>query len=168
MKIVSDLLEKFHRWNLRIEIKVALIGFIGVVVAAALGGVFMLAVAFVPVIFNSKPSENKTEIYNVSSNYQSGGVTAGIVNTQRSARHLNDNLERQLSSVLLKDKVPIVINSAINDSEAYTFAEEIANYLKADGWTVEHLQAIWSPPFIGQRISPLKNGKITIDVGSRE
>ena len=110
----------------------------------------------------------KSEIHFVTSYNQSGGITAHTVNMEKPGRHINDGLKQQLDSLLPKEKRPIVINSAISDRESYNFGAEIAAYLRGNGWSVEQLQAMWSPPLVGQRFRPEKDGRINIDIGSKE
>ncbi len=103
----------------------------------------------------------------VTSNNQSGGITAHTILTQRPERHFDTGLRAQIMKALPARKEKILVQTIINDSEAYQFGAEIANFLRSDGWDVDIGYAIWNPPFKGQRLLKNENGILTIQIGGR-
>lgn len=82
------------------------------------------------------------------------------------ARHLNESLKSQLKDMLKKgEKVKIV--AAMNNGEAYDFADEIRVYLDNEGYEVHGIdQVMTMPPMRGQLITPdLVNGFREIRIG---
>lgn len=105
-------------------------------------------------------------IFNVTSNNQQGGITAGQVNIGIPRRHLTDNLRNQLEE--FKDK-KINITTAFGDNEAITFGYEIKDYLFQNGFDVasfgQTMFANSQPKGLTAREE--KNGSITLIVGSK-
>lgn len=115
-----------------------------------------------------KDSLIKQPTVNVSSTNQSGGITANQVNIGAIPRNLDVNLKNQLL-VNLKDKNEhIDIASVMGDSEAFRLANQINDFLKAQGYlNVEGVsQAMYSKPMIGQFLDRDANG-IKIVIGSK-
>lgn len=110
-------------------------------------------------------SEN---IFNVTSNNQQGGITAGQININSSQqRHLSEAMKKQLE--VYKDK-RIIVKSTFGDAESYQFAEEIKEYLKQNGFNVDlslSSQDFFEKPIAGQEIFDNKDGLIYLYIGSR-
>jgi hypothetical protein len=105
---------------------------------------------------------------NVTSYFQSGGITAHTVNIGAQPRHINEalknNLENNLSNHKEKD---IKIMSLMGDGEANVFAHEIREYLISKGYKVNGFsQAVWPTPLKGQGIEFPSDGTVLIWVGS--
>ncbi len=105
---------------------------------------------------------------NITSFYQSGGITAHTVNIGSQPRHINVELKSDLDAKLAghKEKM-ITITSLLGDGEAISFAYEIGEYLKSKGYKVNgNNQAVWSNPVKGQGISFNDDSTVSIWVGS--
>lgn len=107
----------------------------------------------------------KNNIFNVSSNSQSGGITAGIVNLGPNSRHIDDGVKSQLKNTVDKSK-KVVITAVLGDPEAFNFAHEVLKFLQDEQYNAEGVnQAIYSKPVIGQFIEQ-KPGQVNIVIGS--
>jgi hypothetical protein len=104
----------------------------------------------------------------ITSYFQSGGITAHTVNVGIQQRHINNELTKQLDSLLTTHKNnKIDISSSLGDGEALSFADEIENYLKSKGYDVHGgNQVVWSRPIRGQEISFEDDGTVSIRIGS--
>src|SRR4051812_28779762 len=97
--------------------------------------------------------KNDGNIFNVTSNNQQGGITAGQVvigRPQKPPRRLDEQLRSDCRTMLPRDKRVIV--GAVSDTEAWEFATEIWTFLKEEGFTV--MPSVFSllltgPPFNG-------------------
>lgn len=109
-------------------------------------------------------------IVNITSNHQTGGITAQNVNIglKPQQRILNFALKKQLFE-FLNDKNEIIDISSVNgDVEAYNFAVEIGQFLQRNGYTkVNTSQAIYSPPLEGQTMTRVNN-HAQIEIGSQK
>ncbi len=94
---------------------------------------------------------------NVTSYSQSGGITAGTVNIGPVPRSLNNEvwavpLKAKILRELPRDK-PITVMAVMGDSEAISLAQEIAAFLKANGFPLTEdggiSQGIFSGPVKG-------------------
>jgi len=102
------------------------------------------------------------------SSVQGGPVSTGNGSVVPLARHM----DRELSDGLLgfiPRAAKVTIFSAVNNSEAYHFAEEIKQFLISQGYDVEGVkQAFMTPPVSGTRVDPVESGKsYEIKVGER-
>ena len=120
-----------------------------------------------------KPIKEKKEsitqpTINVTSNNQSGGITANQVNIGSVPRNLDENFKRQLLEALTIKSEKIDIASVMGDSESFRFANQINDFLKSQGYiNVEGVsQAVYSKPVIGQFIDRDKIG-VKITIGSK-
>lgn len=112
---------------------------------------------------NSSPT-----IFNVTSQNQTGGITAGIVNFAPVGRHLNESLKKQLDETFPDSSEKIKISAQMSDSEANDFAEEIKDYLVGKGFQIiEIAQFMQSPPIIGQVLSTDRDGTRHIKIGRK-
>src|SRR6266568_4524387 len=111
---------------------------------------------------------NNNNNVNVTSYFQSGGITAQTVNVGAQQRHLNNELKMQLDNLLVNRKnSKINISSSLGDGEALSFADEIENYLKSIGYNVHGKnQSVWSRPIRGQEISFDDDETVSIRIGS--
>jgi hypothetical protein len=101
----------------------------------------------------------------VSSQNQSGGITAGTVNIygQKQQRHL----DQQGTSFPNSAKVSVA--AVIGDGEAFAYAQEITDWMRSNGWTnvTGVNQAIFSGPVFGQGISHKPDGSFDIQIGNQ-
>lgn len=106
----------------------------------------------------------------VSSQNQSGGITAGTVNIygQKPQRHLD-----QQGTGFLTQHVPksakVTVTAVMGDGEAFAYAQEITDWMRGNGWTnVDGVnQAIFSGPVFGQGINPKPDGSFDIQIGNQ-
>ena len=128
---------------------------------------------------NGKASDRS--IVNVTSNNQSGGVTANTANvtagtatvTAKTAnfsppqRTLSDNDKQRLLSIP-KD-ADVRIDAILGDSEALRFASVIKDFLLSENYKVNGVsQSVYSAPVIGASISKEKEGNIyKVTIGSK-
>lgn len=87
--------------------------------------------------------------YNVRSEHQSGGITAGEVHVHASSppRRATQDLARQLCAAIPQDR-PIRISVPLNDGEAYQFGDQLRTALRMRGYVVEEgiPQVVRTPP----------------------
>lgn len=108
---------------------------------------------------------DEKNIFNVTSNHQAGGITAGQVFVGQAGRHLDDRWRRQLREALPRDKKINVI-AVLGDGEAFQFANEVMQYLKTEGYDAGGVnQAVFSGPVTGQQIREVK-GEFEIVIGT--
>ena len=103
----------------------------------------------------SKDDDGKTT-FTINTTGQLGGVNVGQLNMGRPPRRLDvSSLEALKAQIPLTD--PITVTSAMNDPEAYNYAEQTMNWLKANGYTdVRGInQAMWGRPVEGQFVQPV-------------
>lgn len=119
------------------------------------------------VIKEPKKDTIKTEVVNVTSNNQSGGITANQVNIGSIPRNLDVNTERQLLSFLNSKNERIDINSVMGDAESFQFANQINDFLKSQGFTkVDGVsQSVFTKPVVGQFMNRDSSG-VKILIGS--
>jgi hypothetical protein len=102
----------------------------------------------------NKPAIENNQSIQVTSNNQSGGITANEVNIESPKRKLDDHLKSQLVDFLNNKNERIVIDALLGDSESNQFANEIKDYLttlnysKIDGVN----QVVPVQPIVGQFI----------------
>lgn len=87
--------------------------------------------------------DKNNPIFNVNSNYQSGGITAGIVNIyekpQRTIGEDQINLIKQYAPQSKK----ILIDSVMGDQESLTVVLNLQNRLQQDGYQVMTSQSAY-------------------------
>lgn len=106
-------------------------------------------------------------IFNVNSNNQHGGITAGQINVGTIARHLIGEYKIELDKILPTDKEKGIIISHVNDAEAKSFAYEVKNYLEQNGYKVVNiLNILAGDPVRGWGIGPEENGNIKLIIGA--
>ena len=120
------------------------------------------------VIKQPKIDTIRTEAVNVTSNNQSGGITANQVNIGAAPRKLDFSIQNQLLSFLQNKNEKITITSILGDPESFQFANQINDLLKAQGFTkVDGVgQAVFIKPVIGQFIDRDTSG-VKILIGSK-
>ena len=109
-------------------------------------------------------------VYNVTSNNQSGGITAGQVNFERPPWRINDGIRAQLRSMVRKE-TKVSVTSVQGDGDASMMAYDIRTFLKADGFNIDanviSSESVFiGPPVIGLQLHD-KNGGQEIIVGHR-
>lgn len=119
------------------------------------------------IIKDPKKDTVKTEIVNVTSNNQSGGITANQVNIGSVPRTLDINIQRQLLSFLNSKEESIVIDCIMGDSESFLYANQINDFLKSKGYNkVDGVnQSAFTKPVIGQFMDRDTSG-VKILIGS--
>ncbi|TRX01200.1 hypothetical protein [Flavobacterium gawalongense] len=98
---------------------------------------------------------NSNPTVSVTSNNQSGGITANQVNIGAVPRNLDEKTQNQLLGILKKKNELIGISSVMGDSEAFKYANQINDFLKSQGYTkVEGVsQSVFNKPIMGQFIN---------------
>ncbi len=105
-----------------------------------------------------------THTYNVTSNNQQGGITAGQINIGAPQRRINDKLKLALEDY--KDK-KIMISVPIHDQEATQFGYEIQDFLRKGDYNYMYLvQMVFSEPQYGIKIQE-EDGFINLVIGSQ-
>lgn len=110
----------------------------------------------------------KSQVVNVTSNNQFGGITANQVNIGAVPRKIDLTLTNQLLVFAQNKDESIDITSVMGDQEAYQFATEIKNFLLSQGYKkVDGVnQALFNQPVIGQFLNR-ENSGIKILIGSK-
>jgi|GEM_PF-2122185 len=120
---------------------------------------------------NKSVVEEKSQpiIFNVTSQNQTGGITAGIVNFAPQGRKLNPEVKKQLDELFPDTNEKVKISAQMSDSEANDYAEEIKDYLVSKGFHITEIgQFIQSPPIIGQALVTDRDGTKHIKVGRKK
>ena len=113
---------------------------------------------------------NKTsEVHNIASYDQSGGITAHTVNFQKPDRHLTPDFIRQLNNTLPANRKAIItVSSVMGDQEALQFGAEIKDYLQKQGWTIHwNVATVYPQPVFGQIIERKDDDNLEIIIGSK-
>jgi hypothetical protein len=93
----------------------------------------------------------------ISSYNQQGGITAQNVHVGGPARHLDEDVKRQIREMIPKEQ-KVVVSAALGDGESFVFAQEIKDYMGAAGYDVDGVnQSVWMPPIKGQAINNQSN-----------
>jgi hypothetical protein len=101
---------------------------------------------------------NNNQNISITSNNQSGGITAHTVNIGSMRRQLDAASAQKLLQTLPKNKTVKVV-AVMGDQEAFAFATQILGHLKANGYQAEGVdQTIYSQPVLGQFINPTDSG----------
>lgn len=111
---------------------------------------------------------NEKNIF-ITSNNQSGGITAHTVNFGPTARMMNHQLGSQIQQhIPTSSKVNVV--AVLGDGEAFGFANQILSWLKTNGYpnAVGVDQAVYAQPVMGQNINKIKEGEFELIIGSRQ
>lgn len=109
-----------------------------------------------------------TPVTNVTSFYQSGGITAHTVNIPVPPRTLNAQLKQQLDEHTAGRK-KISVTAVMGDGEAFQFANEILAYLKDKGLPADGVnQSVFNQPVGGQLLNPKPDGELEIIIGNRQ
>ncbi|MCB9262869.1 MAG: hypothetical protein H6607_10890 [Flavobacteriales bacterium] len=107
---------------------------------------------------NKKVTAEKqpTQVINVTSHNQQGGITAGVVNISSQPRQLTNEAAGQLNQLISSKKgQTITVTCTMGDGEAFGYATQIKNYLTTNGISVNGVnQAVYSQPVIGQIYNP--------------
>jgi len=88
----------------------------------------------------------------VQSFFQSGGITANQVNMAPLPRQLDELINKQLLDFLTNKNEMINITSVMGDADAFQYAKQIAEFLKANGYTkIDGVnQGVFNEPIKGQ------------------
>lgn len=104
---------------------------------------------------------------NVTSNNQSGGITAHTVNVGPQPRMVTPQVEQELMRVVAAYK-KITVTCVLGDGEAFQFASAITSCLKAKGRDVDGVnQAIYTTPIFGQQMKP-EGETLNLIIGTRQ
>lgn len=88
----------------------------------------------------------------ITSINQSGGITAQNVHLGGLARHLTEENKSQIRTLIPK-KQKVAVCAALGDGESYSYAQEVKDFLHAEGYDVEGVnQCVWMPAIKGQGI----------------
>lgn len=108
--------------------------------------------------------ERERAVHNITSNNQTGGITAHTVNVDRRMRRsLTDDLKSGLLDGLSKDRRPIAVMGLNGNTESMAFANEIRSFLKSHGHVMTTDTAMphmfFDPPVFTVKVSPGNNGR---------
>ncbi|MEZ9455449.1 hypothetical protein AB4258_23585 [Vibrio splendidus] len=85
--------------------------------------------------------------YNVNSNNQQGGITAGVVNVGPQPRKLKPHELSQLLQAFPDKSKSIRITAVMGDQEAFTYATELKDTLEKHSYRVDGIdQAVYTQP----------------------
>lgn len=104
----------------------------------------------------------------ITSNHQSGGITAHTVNFGPAARQMNQQLGQQLQQhIPLTAKV--TVTAVLGDAEAFGFANQVLEWLRTAGYSnLDGVnQAVYSQPVTGQMINQVNENHYDLVIGSR-
>jgi len=102
--------------------------------------------------------------FNVTSHNQQGGLTAGKVTIGRPPRILDSTLKKHLLEILPGRDEQVTVESALGDSEARDFAQQICDFLRAENFNVHGVNlVVKTQPVRGQTYY---KGNNTISIGS--
>lgn len=99
--------------------------------------------------------ENKNNIY-ITSNNQSGGITAHTVNFTKPKRELVDLEKQQLLEVIAKyPSYKVDIHAVMGNAEAFQYAKQIFDFLKSKGIEMPLCVGSILPtePIVGQKVN---------------
>jgi hypothetical protein len=111
--------------------------------------------------------------HNITSYFQSGGITAHTVNVGVANRTLSDPQMAGLKAQILRDvpkTKPVTVIALMGDTEAYRFAAEIHAYMQANGFRMTEngiSQGVIVPPPIGLGLQD-KGDHFDFIVGSKQ
>jgi hypothetical protein len=115
-------------------------------------------------------NEPPRTVINVTSNGQTGGITAGIVNIGDPQRRMATALKSETDKVFPDVNEKISISYVSGNQEAMRFATEIQAYLEAKGFKIPGLGSFMRMPEVfGLKVETLRNnGGRHIMVGFKE
>lgn len=115
---------------------------------------------------NDGNESGRTTNINITSNNQSGGVTAHTVNFQRPPRGVGPSDAQQLSRI--PRSAHITVESLLGDGEAHQFASEIAGWFRANGYAnVDGVtQVVPMQPMEPQAIFEMSANAYKVRIGS--
>ena len=88
--------------------------------------------------YNKNSMDEPSQTFNVTSNNQMGGITAGVVNQyERSGRTLNDQMRKDLLQKLPDKTRQVSIQYSVGDPEVKNLADTIFQFLNQNGFAVE-------------------------------
>ena len=112
------------------------------------------------------------DVFNVSSTNQMGGITAGIVVSEKPKRIFNDSSKASLNKLLkelhYKNGDKININVFWGDQEAYNFGLQVKLHLDSIGYITSDVLFNLSAEMVmltGQRIDPVGENEFEIKIG---
>jgi len=111
--------------------------------------------------------QSKTsQVFNVTSHNQKGGITAAVVNVGPQPRTLGSKLQNQLEQLLPDKTRHVTVTCVMGDGEAFAFATQTKEFLIRQGYDVKGVnQAVFLAPVIGQSFNP---DTLTITIGTRQ
>lgn len=103
-------------------------------------------------------NKNQNQGISIISNNQSGGITAQTVNIGSAWRQLHSASAHELLQALPNKKACTVV-AVMGDQEAFAYASQILDYLKANGYHADGVdQAAYSQPVVGLFIKSTDSG----------
>jgi hypothetical protein len=105
----------------------------------------------------------------ITSNNQSGGITAHTVNFGPTARSMDAQLGAQLKQHI-PSPAKITITAILGDSEAFGFANQVLAWLRENGYSnvTGVNQAVYSQPMIGNNLKKISESEYDIIIGARQ
>ena len=131
-------------WKRLLVIVVAVVGLVAALVA------ILEYFGVGPFHMNDK---DKPSVINVTSNYQSGGITAGVLNVGVQRRRFTEKDAQQLTQAIPKG-ADVTVTATMSSDEALAFAYEIYNWMKVNGYPEVQgpNSAMWTQPVFGKVI----------------
>jgi hypothetical protein len=119
------------------------------------------------------PNSPNTPIINVTSNNQTGGITANEVNIGKikKSRHLENENKKYILNFIPDKNESVKILFLVNDNEGYVFAKEIYDFLIQNNY--KNVNKFITPfmssqPVIGQYINRNEKKEVEIKIGTVE
>ena len=105
----------------------------------------------------------------ITSNNQTGGITAHTVNFGPAARQMNQQLGQQLQQHVPRT-AKVTVTAVLGDGEAFGFANQVLQWLRANGYdnTDGVNQAVYAQPMTGQIIEQPSENHYNLIIGSRQ
>jgi hypothetical protein len=112
-------------------------------------------------------NNDKDSTINITSYFQSGGITAQNVNVGLQPRHVGADTIRDITQHLPKD-ADVTVWCRLGDGEGHSFAHEILAWMRANGYeNVKGItQALWNQPVVGNGIEKQDDGTYALIIGS--
>jgi len=153
-------MRKKRKKKITIEIILAILLVVGTYIT--------IATNFLGILKPSRVDRSTTNI--VSTEDQSGGIAANVINLGQQQRHITDEIKNRLDNDLNPYKGwEITMAYVAGDIESYNFALGIQQYLKSKNWTVgDDFGSFWAPLPTGWKIMPSGDNELDLFIGIKQ